>query len=194
MSERSPDGLYWNPWTLRLEPDELLSLDATEVSSRWDAAERARLDEQLGATPPPRVSGRPRRWPGSQWSAFRNPRLLHPELGERLCLSCLDARSVPDARAHARHRSYDPGHLPRLWRVTKTTRSDALPVGTHARLVAWRIRVSPYGWRTSTWLLTAIDGPLAGSSFLAVRTAKRADADGMVTPLFLETDSASPDE
>jgi len=193
MSERSADDLYWNPWTLRFEPDEPLSPNATEVSSRFDAAERARLDEELGANAGARRAsgasarkGRPPVW--REWDA-RNPRLVRPERGERACLACLDAASVPDARTHARHRTYDPGHLPRTWRVTKATRGDAIPVGTRLRLVAWRLRVSYDGWRTSSWLLTAIDGPLAGATVRAVRRARRTDADGMVTPPYLEPES-----
>lgn len=193
MSERSADDLYWNPWTLRFEPNEPLGPDATEVSSRWDAAERDRLDEQLGANPvagrPPGTGARGGRSPGWRESDSRNPRLVRPELGERPCLACLDAASVPDARTHARHRSYDPGHLPREWRVTRTTRNDSIPAGTRLRLVAWRLRVSFDGWRTSAWLLTAMDGPLAGSTFRAVRRARRTDTDAMVTPPYLEPES-----
>ena len=190
MSERSADDLYWNPWTLRFEPDEPLSPNATEVSSRWDAAERDRIDEQVGANArdrqPPGERAPKAGLPGRHEPDSWNPRLVHPELGERPCLTCLDAAPVPDPRTHARHRTYDPGHLPREWRVTKTTRNDSIPVGTGLRLVAWRLRVSYDGWRTSSWLLTAIDGPLAGSTFRAVRRAKRTDADAMVTPPYLE--------
>jgi hypothetical protein len=122
---------------------------------------------------------------------LRDPRRVRTDNGQRACLACLATWLVPSVERHAAHPALAlPDLLPQIWRTTDEMRRDAVPAGTTLRLDAFRTWTFVHDGindaQEAEWLLTALHGPVAGQSFLALTSGLPYASPDQLMPGFLE--------